>query len=130
MKNLILLLLIGSVIGIAVFGFTIFDHNAHTPNSDCVASVINGVVCPTNIVNMALHHISVAQTFLQTLAPSTDSILLLSLLFAVLSFLLLRKDLFHPQLVFSSRGYKNPTRSRRRQKITSWLALFEHSPAL
>src|SRR3989338_8141137 len=79
MRYLTSSLLIISFIGIAVFGFAIFDHSMHNPSSDCVASVIDGVVCPTNILNMALHHISVLQTFSQALIPSTVSILAQSL---------------------------------------------------
>ncbi len=130
MKYLTSLLLIMSFIGIAVFGFAIFDHGMHNPNSDCVASVIDGVACPTNILNMALHHISVLQGFSQTLIPSTVSILLLSLLLTAFSFFLFQKDLFYPQPVFLFYRHRNPTRPHRQQKITSWLALFEHSPSL
>jgi len=130
MRYLTSSLLIISFIGIAVFGFAIFDHSMHNPSSDCVASVIDGVVCPTNILNMALHHISVLQTFSQALIPSTVSILLFSLLLMVISFFILRKDLFYPQPVFSFHRYRNQTRPRHQQKITSWLALFEHSPSL
>lgn len=130
MKYLTSLLLIISFIAIAVFGFAVFDHGMHSSSNDCVASAIDGIVCPTNIVNMALHHISVLQTFSQASIPSTASVLLSLLLFAMISFFLLRKDLFYLQPVFSLRGYRNPTRPHRQQKITSWLALFEHSPAL
>lgn len=130
MKYFAPILLILSFVGIAIFGFAIFNHVMHSTNSGCVASTIDWATCPTTLTAMTFHHISALQAFLQILLPSTASILLPILLFSVITCFFLRKIIFSPQLTFLFRRYRISETRLHQQKITSWLALFELSPAL
>jgi|SRR3989344_5277244 len=135
MKYLAALLLIVSFAGTGIFGLTLLDHGMMGASSgDCVASSIDGTVCPTSIVGMTLHHISALQTLMATIVPASNWLLLLaSLLLLIAALLLLSfcRNVLHEKL--------EPLRERlrdfafaalySRQKVTSWLSLFENSPA-
>lgn len=130
MKYFTSLLLILSFVGIAVFGFAIFDHVMHSSDSDCAASTIDWTACPISLANMTLHHISALQAFLQALIPSTSPFLFLTLLLAAISFFLLQNKLFYFQTTAVFRRRRSPVKYYSQQKTISWLALFELSPAL
>lgn len=133
MKYLATLLLIISFAGIGIFGFALVDHNMQSPNNDCVASAIDGTVCPTNIVAMTSHHISAIQTLTTTLPASSNWLLLIaSLLLVSVSLFLFYKNLLLPKLEFLPQRLRDMTLHSlySRQKVTSWLSLFELSPAL
>ena len=134
MKYLATLLLIMSFVGIGVFGFTLVDHAMmNGSNSDCVASAIDGTECPTNIMAMTSHHVSAIQT-LTTTSPASSSWLLLlaSLLLVSASIFLFYKDLLLPKLESLPQRLRDLTLHSlySKQRITSWLSLFELSPAL
>jgi len=132
MKYFIPLLLTISIIGLTIFGFLMFDMVENHVSTGCMASEINGSVCPMNISNYAFHHLSALQTLTNTLvAPVNSSLsLLLSLLFASLSTLLLYKVLIYPTKKSFLDRLKNFefALSYSKQKIISWLSLFELSP--
>ena len=134
MKYLATLLLIVSFVGIGIFGFALFDHAMMDgSNSGCVASAIDGTECPTNIMAMASHHVSAIQTLTTTLPASSNWLLLLaSLLLVSVSIFLFYKDLLLPKLEFLPQRLRDLTLSSlySRQRITSWLSLFELSPSL
>ena len=134
MKYLATLLLIVSFVGIGIFGFALFDHAMMDgSNSGCVASAIDGTECPTNIMAMTLHHVSAIQTLTTTLPASSNWLLLLaSLLLVSVSIFLFYKDLLLPKLEFLPQRLRDLTLSSlySRQRITSWLSLFELSPSL
>ena len=134
MKYLALSLLIVSFAGIGIFGFTLADHDMQSPNNDCVASAIGGTECPTNIVGMTLHHISAIQSLTTTVVPPIGSLLLLlaSLLLISVSIFLFYKNLLLPKLEFLPQRLRDLTLHSlySKQRITSWLSLFELSPAL
>ncbi len=134
MKYLASLFLIISILGVAVFGLTMFDHTMHGQNNNCIGSAIDGTACPTSLVAMTLHHISALQTLTTTTVPSNYTILLLlaSLILASASIFLLFKNLLLPKLVVLPQRLQDLfLRSHySRQKIVSWLSLFELSPAL
>ena len=132
MKYLATLLLIISFAGIGIFGFALVDHNMQSPNNDCVASSIDGTVCPTNIVAMTSHHISAIQTLTTTLPASSNWLLLIaSLLLVSVSLFLFYKNLLLPKLEFLPQRLRDLTLHSlySKQRITSWLSLFELSPA-
>ncbi|MEK7120888.1 MAG: hypothetical protein AAB840_02245, partial [Patescibacteria group bacterium] len=130
MKYLASLLLTISFVGIGVFGLAIFDHDMQSSNNDCVASAIGGTECPMSIMSMTLHHITAIQT-LTTALPSSLSLLLLlaSLLLISVSIFPFYKNVFLPKLEFLPQHQRDLTlRSLySRQKIVSWLSLFELS---
>jgi len=134
MKYLATLLLIVSFVGIGIFGFALFDHAMMDgSNSGCVASAIDGTECPTNIMAMASHHVSAIQTLTTTLPASSNWLLLLaSLLLVSVSIFLFYKDLLLPKSELLPQRLRDLSLSslRSRQKIVSWLSLFELSPAL
>lgn len=133
MKYLATLLLIISFAGIGIFGFELVDHNMQSPNNDCVASAIDGTECPTNIMAMTSHHISAIQTLTTTLPASSNWLLLLaSLLLVSVSIFLFYKNLLLPKLGFLPQRLRDLTLHSlySKQKIVSWLSLFELSPAL
>ena len=134
MKYFVSLLLIMSFIGTGIFGFAIFDHGMDSPNSNCVGSAMNGTVCPTNIVGMTLHHISALQTLATTAVSSGSNWLLLlaTLLLVSVSIFLFYKNLLFPKLKFLREHLQDLIllALSSKQKILSWLSLFELSPAL
>ena len=135
MKYLATLLLIISVVGMGFFGFSLFDHAMMDgSNTGCVASTIDGTVCPTSIMGMTLHHISTLQTLTTTVMPSISSWLLLlaSLLLVLVSIFLFYKNLLLPKLDFLPQRLQDLTLHSlySKQRIISWLSLFELSPAL
>ena len=133
MKYLATLLLIISFAGIGIFGFTLVDHvMMNGSNSDCVASAIDGTECPTNIMAMASHHVSAIQTLTTTLPASSNWLLLLaSLLLVSVSIFLFYKDLLLPKLESLPQRLRDLILHSlySKQRITSWLSLFELSPS-
>lgn len=134
MKYLASLFLIVSIVGVAAFGLTMFDHGMHGQNNNCVGSAIDGRDCPTNLVAMTLHHISALQTLTTTTVPSNYTVLLLlaSLILAAASIFLLFKKLLLPRLVYLPQRIQELSLHSHysRQRIVSWLSLFELSPSM
>lgn len=134
MKYLATLLLIMSFVGIGVFGFTLVDHvMMDGSNSGCVASAVDGTECPTNIMAMTSHHVSAIQTLTTTLPASSSWLLLLaSLILVSFSIFLFYKNLLLPKLESLPQSLQELTLHSlySKQKIVSWLSLFELSPAL
>ena len=117
-------LLIVSLVGVGIFGFALSDMGSNHQNG-CVASTINGTICPMNIVDMTLHHISAIQTFMLAVNPSFNWLLLLAfLLFAF--FLFLREH--SSELIFSRHRFQDSCPPLQKYELTRWLALHENSP--
>ncbi len=124
-----------SFVGIGILGVVFFDHAMMDgSNNGCVASAIDGAVCPTSIMGMTLHHISALQTLTTTAVSPISSLLLLlaSLLLISVSVFLFYKNLLLPKLEVLSQRLRDLTLDSlySQRKITSWLSLFELSPAL
>lgn len=134
MKYLVTYFLIISFLGIGIFGFALFDHSMMTgSNVGCVASIIEGAKCPTSIMAMTIHHFSVLQALTTTLPSTSNLILLLAYLLLIsVSILLFNKSLFPLQFEVLPQRIRDLTLHylHSRQKIASWLSLFELSPAL
>lgn len=135
MKYLVTLLLTISFAGVGVFGFSLFNHAMMDgSNSGCVASSVDGTECPTSIMAMTLHHVSALQALTTTVVPPIASWLLLlaSLLLLSVSIFLFYKNLLFPKLEFLPQRLRDLTLHSlySKQRITSWLSLFELSPAL
>lgn len=132
MKYLAPLLIIG-FLGIGVFGITLSDMSLGHQGG-CIASAIDGTECPTNIAQFATHHIEAIQSFTTTIIPPIGSWLLLlaSLLLIGAMLTFLYKDLLYPKLELHRPRLRETELNlfHSRQKIISWLALFELSPAL
>ena len=133
MKHLLTLILLISFVGIAIFGFTLFAHGMDSSDNNCITSPIDGTACPTSIAAMTLHHISSLQTLLTSVTPSFSNLFLLLafLLLVSVSILSFYKNLLSQKLGFSRERLRDLASnfSYSKQKITSWLSLFENSPA-
>ena len=134
MKSILTLILIVSFAGIVVFGFTLFSHGMSESTSGCITSPIDGTPCPTNIIAMTLQHVSALQTLTTSVMPSFSSWILLLAFILLVSFSIsiFYKSLFYPKLEFSHQRLRDLVSNSfySKQKITSWLSLFELSPAL
>ncbi len=118
--------LIAGFVGLLGFSASLFfmdsDHGA-----GCAATAIDGKTCVTNLPT---HHISVWQSI--TNIPLTDIYQSALLAAAVLAaaFLALFSALVQPLILARQRYRELDLVSRsRRQRIASWLSLFELSPA-
>jgi len=134
MKHLLTLILLISFVGIAIFGFSLFAHGMDSSGNNCITSPIDGTDCPTSIAAMTLHHISSLQTLLTSVTPSLSnwlSLLAFVLLVSVSVFLLFKNLLFpKPELLRKRLRDLEVSLFCSKQKIISWLSLFENSPAL
>lgn len=133
MKYLITTIMIISLFGVTVFGPTLFTHDMSSSDNNCITSPIDGTPCPTNIVAMTLQHISAIQTLTTSVIPSISSwfSLLASLLLISVSIFLFYKNLLLPKLGLLPQRLRDLRLHSlySKQKITSWLSLFENSPA-
>lgn len=133
MKYLITSILVISFVGIAIFGFAIFSHGMSDSSSGCVTSPIDGTPCPTNIVAMTLQHVSALQTLTTSLTPSISGFILLLAFMLLVSFAIsiFYKNLLFPKLELLHQRLRDLVFNSffSKQKIISWLSLFENSPA-
>ncbi|MCX6738496.1 MAG: hypothetical protein NT098_00395 [Candidatus Parcubacteria bacterium] len=134
MKRFATLLLLIGFAGMAVFGLFVMDFAMGHDNVDCIASQVNGnsAVCPSSLLQMAFHHISVFQAFsLAVIAYTAALAFLFLLVFLVFTSLWIRFfSLRPPRFLRSLQRRQTEPPPFQRQKITRWLALFEHSPSL
>ncbi|MDP3763309.1 MAG: hypothetical protein Q8Q92_01475 [bacterium] len=132
MKATASLFLIVSFLFIAVFGFA-FSGMRLNHLGGCIVSAIDGTKCPTNIADSATHHISTLQMLTSTLVPPISNwLLLLASLFLIsVSVFLFYKNLLYPKLEFLIHRIRDLVLNSlySRQKLVSWLSLFELSPA-
>ena len=136
MKHLLTLILLISFVGIAIFGFTLFAHEMggmEGSENNCITSPIDGTLCPTDITAMTLNHISSLQALLTSVTSSISNWLLLLafVLLVSVSVFLLYKNLLFPKLDLLRERLRDLATnfSYSKQKIISWLSLFENSPA-
>jgi len=128
MKAVFSALLIIGFLGVIFPGTIILDME---PNHGgvCVAFAIDGTACPTNISGFATHHIAAIQSLSTALVSLTNWNLLLITFFSLslISLFLLYKDPLHSGLQFLRKMEFKLSYSK--QKIFSWLSLFELSPS-
>ena len=105
-------LLLVSLVGIGVFGFTFFNHEMNHANNDCLVKTIAGEACPTNIVEFAMNNTLVSSIF--------------SLVFVLVFLFLISFSIF--LLSPNWLGLKFRT-NYFQQKFIRWLALLEYSPS-
>lgn len=100
----------------------------------CIASEVEGTDCPTSIAAFTFHHINALQSILTSLvAPISSLLLVLSILVAVVFVIsLIPNNLAQPKLNLLQRRIRDLEINSLygKQKIFSWLSLFELSPAI
>lgn len=131
MKKIGTLLLLVGFAGMAVFGLFVMDFAMGHADSGCIASRVSGneSVCPMSLPQMAFHHIFVFQSFTQTTVLQLFGITLFLLLSSLIPLVFFRKLLFSPRVLIRVFSGMEDYPHFQKQKITRWLALFEHSPS-
>lgn len=124
-------------VGIVLFGFASVSHGVGhemgTMDADCPIMTLISATCTPNALSMALSHISALQSFSSTPA---SAIFLFSTVLALLGFaftfaILPLSAVPIPAVYWSDRSRRSSyLYSFGKQKETSWLSLFEHSPSL
>jgi len=135
MKNTLSLLLIVSFVVIGIFGFTLFEHGMmDASNNGCGVSTINEAICPTGLRGMTIHHVSALQILTTTVVSPIFSLLLFlaSVLITSVSIFLFYKKILFSKLKLLPQHLRDLTIDSLlgQRKFTSWLSLFELSPAL
>ena len=126
MKTVASSILIFGLLFIAVFGLTWSNHNLGHGNSGCIVAVLDGALCPDNIVNFVSKHFTSIQTFSNAILIYFVSIILLGLM---ASLLLLPHLLAPPPPILARAKAFDLKYNPFRQRLLSWLSLFEHSPS-
>lgn len=134
MKSALTAFVAFSFVSIAVFGVFAMSHGAEH-GTGCIAAAAQGAECPQgeSMLSFVTFHLGAFRGFsLATFGENVMSSLLLvfaSLLSAGLGIVFL--SLFEsPRLVPSQNLFQDSLISFQRQKLISWLALREHSPAV
>lgn len=133
MKYFIALIVILGIIGIGIFGFFIMNHDMNHSSGNCVASIINNTVCPSDAISAILHHITAYEIFSQAIVNSTSFVIIATLLLlAIVVMLMVKMFLLTPLILFSEflvwrRDEHSATNQR---KLIRWLSLLKNSPAI
>lgn len=115
--------------GVAIFGVTLIDHGMMNHN-DCVVSTMVGDLCPTNQIQLFIHHLSVAQIFSNVVLPQILSLAVIALLLLLLSYLIpLYKIIYLPPRLFAHHPPNHKELRPADYAVLHWLALFENSPS-
>lgn len=134
-KYLALILLVGFAGG-ALFSISAMDHGHGSQlSSDCPMSPLSAAVCPTGVLSVASHYISMYQAFTNGLASSVVTQVLMTVILFVSIAYAFRKyivSIQHLILSFCSRRlHRNFDASLRgSREITRWLSLLVNSPSI
>lgn len=129
MKKFLITIVILGVAGGSLLGIFAMNHNQKSSmNGGCPASPLHTSLCPTDVLPIASHSISMYQAFTNGLVSSMIQVLMMVILFVVVVYIL-RKDIIPilHQFIFSRNFDAN---LRRPQAITHWLSLLINSPSL
>ncbi|MBI4085897.1 MAG: hypothetical protein HY433_01475 [Candidatus Liptonbacteria bacterium] len=134
MKPILTILLVGSFIGVAVFGFAGMHNGMEAHDGDCIAATAQGAGCSKQAspVDYAAFHLNAfkifssaafSENFLSVLLPALAALLLIGLGF-------FRQFLFMPpQPILSRHKFRNTFSFPQKREFIRWLALHENSPA-
>src|SRR3990172_5852865 len=62
-------------LAVAVFGFIGMSHGGHNMERGCVASVLDGSLCASSALGVAIHHISAYQSIADVLISDSGKII-------------------------------------------------------
>lgn len=131
LKKIIALFALLSFSMIAVLGFVFIAYGQNMSASNgCPFGVMGATLCPQDIMAVAMHHLSVFQSFINVPVNFDITAFIVSLIiapFAILGFFMSVSPvkLFYPARLF----YDFPPDASIKRKIIRWLALHENSPA-
>lgn len=122
MKVLSAIILI-AVLGMALFGFLAMGNEMMT--NTCLATIVHGSACASeNNFGMADYHVSALKYFSTLVFPALIALLSVLTFFVVSNiFQVLPEVSFVRNFSFELKKYEQP-----RDRILSWLSLFELSP--
>lgn len=127
-KQIIVPMVLVSLLAAALFGFVIMVSMPDGQMAgDCPFSVAGSSLCPQNIVNMVIHHISAYHSFFNITIDSS-LIAAITSLFLMAGFLISLPSLFGPPPLSLYRR-NNLSLTTLSPKLVRWLSLFENSPA-
>ncbi len=130
-KKIITTFILVSFLTIAFFSFgtMMHDQNGDMPG-DCPFTAMGQSLCPSNALNMAMHHISTYYSLFNI--PIVSGFSLIFILFFFISFvssILINSSLLDPPISFQFLYDSPQLNSSYRSKITHWLSLLENSPS-
>jgi len=100
-------------------------------HTDCVASTMTGNPCPTNEIQLFMHHISSIQIFSIAVIPPISTLLFIVFsLLAYACFIFINKLLYSPPFLLLYNKYRQKILGFRVNIFLSWLSLFELSPSI
>lgn len=131
-----LLVIITSItfISVAAFGFIFMMDMSMDKlgNNDCPYTVIDGKICPTDILGIVSHHFSIYTSF-SNIIFSTNIFEFIMLIIVSLTLWLFKiRSLLNREsfLVYLTKYYIRAKHSLfKLEKIMKWLSLFENSPS-
>ena len=128
-RKIIIPLTLVSFLMVAFFGFaTMTAGQAGSMQGGCPFSATGASLCPQNALDVAIHHLSAYQSFLNVPIVFDLAALIIALfVVAVISMLFARPIL----ILAASTGllYESPPLVSYNKKLIRWLSLFELSPA-
>ena len=136
MKRFLIFILIIGLAGGALFSISAMNHgHGSQMDSDCPISPLSTAVCPTGVLSVASHYISMYQSFTNGLASSVVTQVLMAVLLFVAAAYAFRKyivSIQHLLLLFCSRRLHHNFDARLcgSREITRWLSLLVNSPSL
>ncbi len=135
MKKATALILTAVFVLLGVFGLFSMNHESMQKHISCVASMVQGTVCPdrTDVFNFIAFHVEAFKAFSQ--AVFSQDVLGLALALSIIIFLAAAfvADSTYVVLLFGNacQGFQQllkPSLCPIKQKTFSWLAFKEHSP--
>lgn len=132
MKPLFTILLIGSFIGMAVFGFVGMHHGMQAHAGDCAAATAQGMDCPKQATladYLAFHFDAFRKFSTATFGDIAASLLTLSLLVIAVAFGASLGKLAPPKFAYYRLERPDSFGPSSQYRFISWLALHENSPA-
>src|SRR3990167_4311243 len=129
-KTLTLLTLV-SLLAIVFFSFSFMARGVDGQmQGDCPFSVMGVPLCPQDAFAAAVHHISAYQSFLNIIASSGVTTLIVALLIALATALLFSVEpLLYEAHVRVGHLFNFSFAVPQDRKAIRWLSLFEHSPS-
>ena len=121
-----------SLLAIVFFSFSFMARGADGQmQGDCPFSVVGGPLCPQDAFAAAVHHISAYQSFLNIIASSGVTALIVALVLAVCAAVAYSAGLLGFAPAPPARLFRIPPPSALpKRKVLRWLSLFENSPSI
>lgn len=130
MRKFLTVITIVGVVGGAFLGVFAMNHRQDSSMAgDCPLSSLHTSLCPTDVLPMAFHSISMYQAFTNGLVSlSVMQALMATFLSIVVAYVLRRNIISIPYLFVLTRNFR--AKLYRPQALVRWLSLLVNSPSL